>query len=201
MFDRAHPVERMRDDPIRREQSLLRFPIDDMRRTTIYARGGNLIRRQNEFTAATFTMKDLLVQRLAVSACGGHGDEEILFPRKRGGAGLDSEFLAAGAILTRQRLTVRREYHAASAFGAHETPGIRFVQSRRRGRQVIGINDLIGLEFAIEDRERPPRPCMSKIVRKAILERLAFLHGIIDHLAHPEPGLGEYIMEKRKALE
>jgi hypothetical protein len=91
-----------------------------------------LIGRQDKFTTTAFTVKDLLVERLAMSADGCHGDQEILFV---GTTWLcHTKSLITGTILTKERLPVRREAHPSATFGTHETFNIRGAQALGRER-------------------------------------------------------------------
>jgi hypothetical protein len=187
-------VEGMRDDGIGREQVFRVFKLHHMRRIAVGAIGGNLFGRQDEFRAAAVAMKGLFLQGFAVSLHGRHRNDEILF---HFGVCACAQGMSARAILTDERTAVGREGHASAALGAHETVGIGTAQSIGRGGQAVGVDHIIRFELAVQDRQRTPRAGVMQVMRKAILQRLAFFGGIVEHFAHPKPCLGKHIMRTR----
>src|SRR5688500_20286724 len=96
-------------------------------------------------------MKDLLIERPAMSARSCHGNDEILFI---GRAGLRSEFLIARTIFTGERLTIRCERHASATFRAHKSLSICLMQFLRSRWQLIGVDDLVRFEPTIQNCKR-----------------------------------------------
>src|SRR5688572_5140509 len=125
--------------------------------------------RQNELRAAALAMKDLLVKRLAMTACGCHGSNKILFfSRLRRKA----HSLMARAILTNQRLTIGRETHPPAAFWAHETLHVCNAQAFRCKRQLVWIDEFVRFELAFQNRKRFASTRVLQVVCQAILKRL-----------------------------
>src|SRR5688500_1388910 len=152
------------------------------------------MRRQDEFRATAFTMKDLLVERFAMPTCGCHGSNKIFFPRKGSQLRGKTDSLMTGAIFTNQRLTIGCEAHPPAAFGTHKTLRVDGAQAFRRRWYLIRIDDFIRFELALQNRECFTGTGVLQVVRQAILKRLMFFRRFVYYLAHPEPSFGQHVM-------
>ena len=101
-----------------------------MRRVAIGAVGRDDAWRQGELRATALTVEYLHGNRFAVSASGGHRNQEILFF----GLAVRPELLVAGAMFANQARAIRRKNHLRATLGAHETirRGLRWI-SRWKG--------------------------------------------------------------------
>ena len=83
-------------------------------------------------------------------------------------------------------MSIRREDAARPALGTGKPVGARLF--RGLGGQVVGVHDVFGFEFAVQDGEGAARFGVCVVVGKHGFEQVPFFFGIIGGLAEDETG-------------
>ncbi|MCK7516274.1 MAG: hypothetical protein MZV64_00360 [Ignavibacteriales bacterium] len=59
---------------------------------------------------------------------------------------------------------------------------------------MVGVNDLVLFQFAVQDRQHPARARMLQVVRETVLDGAPLFLRVVRHLRHPEPGFGKFVV-------